>query len=459
MRTKISGCLLVLVLTGCTLLPSTSTPYSTPTKDLTPTKYVMPGETNTPLIPIPTATIRVTRSSPTLTPMVIPTTTPTTLPAQEVKVPSVVKVCPEQQVVPFKELELPSDTRLLVMPLNTGDDISSPQMFSPGDPNPKEIPNVTLEFGKGRVSPDHRWILFYLPGEDVHQYMIWVSSLDGKKQWPVIQISFPNYPTWVSDQEIYIIGAPDNENHEPLEMWEYMPILSINPFTMEQRTLTYIANEKLGRFYYGSVSIMGHSYAMIGRLNRVDYLYDYINEKELPVFHWLDEVDPFKLQRIPPVWVYDGDKFAVTVARSDGIDLALALDIHSAGEDKPYNAVMMKILMPEYLLPLYMYGFVPGKDMLALSRYGYISEVGGPSWFYILDFNNMVIKDYCFSIPGPVMPPRFSPDGRFAAFTIEDQPPSLDKTKNYIVILDLDMGIMAFLDGYSVLDWGVMIEQ
>ena len=73
MRTKILGCLLVLVLTGCSLHPATSTPYPTPTIALapshthfTPTLTEIPTATytatprNTPTVPSPTSTTTAT---------------------------------------------------------------------------------------------------------------------------------------------------------------------------------------------------------------------------------------------------------------------------------------------------------------------------------------------------------------------------------------------------------------
>jgi hypothetical protein len=134
--------------------------------------------------------------------------------------------------VPFEDLPLPQDIRLLVLP---GDPyigyIYSPLVFFPGNSTPHPIPNIGPASQYYQFSPDHRWIYFYKPGDTETYESVWVSSLDGGEQWQVMQINKNNYAVWVSEQEWFIVGSPNAEDYVQLGAWDIMPFLSINPFT------------------------------------------------------------------------------------------------------------------------------------------------------------------------------------------------------------------------------------
>lgn len=460
MRKPFGLIMFLLILTvGCTslsaspaLTPATLT-AARPVLNSTPTAIVTLQPTPTRIISAPTNPLLIN----------IPPTTISPAPTQEVFSPQLMSVCPKKQVVLFEELELPQDFRIMLLPSSVQ---SYPQVpakplsLSPGNPTPQPI--IDDELLSYDVSPNHQWISFYRPGDNEKRTTLWISSLDGKKQWPVIQLGGKGYlgfAVWVSDQEMFIVGSPRAEEYEELTIWDYFPFMSINPFTLEQRSLTYLAGGPMsGIHYYGALSSQGHSYALYGRLNLADYLYDYEQEKALPVFQWLNELDLVKSITIRPVWVYDGDKFAVTVARPDGLDVAMGLDIRSASEGKRYNEVMKKILLPERLLPLDVLGIGP-QGLLALQRAGYASPIGGPDWFYVFDYQNMSIRDYCLDLSDGVWSAEFSPDGRFAAFTLQRSGAMLNKSDHYVAIIDLDKGTVAYLEGYIVVGWGIVTES
>jgi hypothetical protein len=454
MKQLLSMVLLLLVLVvGCTSTPSSSGSPRLPTTSLT----IVPAI----ITPLPTS---VTTQQPTITstllpppepvPLNSPTSMVTSTPVQKVFSPELITICPSQQVVSFDALELHQDLRLLLLQgtVNSYPAVpSSPLIISPGDLIPQPI--LEDEFLTYQVSPDHKWISFERPGDDDNHLMLWISSLDGQQQWPVIPIAKNYYPVWTSENEIFIVGSPLAKE---LEIWDYFPFLSINPFTLEQRLLTYLAvSPAIGRYYYGSINIGGRSYAMYGRLNLVDYLYDYSQEIELPVFQWLNEIDLLGMQNIQPIWIYDENKFAVTVARSDGIDVALGLDIFWAGKEMRYPEVMKRIVLPEHLLPLFMLGIGSDEGLLALQRAGYSSPVGGPNWFYIFNYQSMEIRDYCLNLPDSVGRARFSPNGRFIALSLNDYSATSEQDKYSVVVIDLEKGTIAYLKGYTVVGWGI----
>ncbi|MEP7137485.1 MAG: hypothetical protein ABI904_21375 [Chloroflexota bacterium] len=416
------------------------------------------------LLPFSTKTPLVTKPSPNPTSVVTAVTqspTETNLNSeQSVISPQLVNNCPEKQIVLFEDLGLPKNLRLLLLP-NTVE--SYPQI--PGKPlsisseNPSPTTIFDDELYDYSVSPDHKWIYFGRPSVDEKYSVLWISSLDGRKQWPIIELGgkgYAGYASWVSEQEVFIIGSPHENEISALNLWEYMPFMSVNPFTLEQRPLTYLArNQQEGLFYYGAVSLDNRSFGMYGRLNRVDFVYDYENDKKLPAFLWLETVNPSDIQ-FTPIWVYGDGKFAVTITRPDGIDLAFNLDIQSARENKQYNDVMERIIFPERLLPSLVLGIVPVENLIALQRFDRFNSSQSGKWFYVLDYKNKIIYDYCLDLKDSVMRVKFSPDGKFIAFSLDNFTTNLEPDQHYIVILNLESGTIAYLKEYTLVDWGVV---
>ncbi len=448
---------LLILVTGCASPITTDEPTHTPITRIA-TDTAMPSIPTLTLVPqstiFPTATVPIQNTQ---------TASPTIIPGPDSIEPislQYLRVCPEQQIVPFEDLSLPQDIRLLVLP---GDPyigyIYSPLVFLPGNSTPHPIPNVGPASQYYQFSPDHQWIYFYKPGDTETYESVWVSSLDGGEQWQVMQINENNYAVWVSEQEWFIVGSPEADASERLETWEYMPYLSINPFTLEQRSLTYLAGGRTsGRFYHGFISTDSQTYTIYhdDKMTGIEfYLYDYTQEKSLAVFQWLKEMDILDLigrSGSPPIWVYDQDKFAVTVERPYGIDLALNVDIVLAREDRRYSEVMQGFLIPEHLLPANIEGIIPGSGDVAL-RCQDANNAVGSQWFYVLDYQSTALRDYCFSlIDLAAKRIVFSPDGRFAAITFN---PDRRENLPYIGILDLESGVMAYLYGYYMIDWYV----
>lgn len=381
-------------------------------------------------------------------------------PIQNIIVPQLIYICPETQIVPIEKLEIPKDFRLLLLPSSVKAYPQIPSKPLSLFPEASMVSTIfDYEIIDYSVSPDHRWIYFYLPSSDQKYQTLWVSSIDGKEQWPVIELSgkgYSGYASWVSEKEIFIIGSPNESDISVLDLWDYMPFLSVNPFILEQRQLTYLARDPIdGLFYYGAISLDEKTYGMYGRLNRVDFIYDYSNDRVLPAFLWLDAVEPFAMQFIKLIWVYD-NKFAVTIAQSDGIDLAFNLNIQLAGEDKLYNDVMERVIFPERLLPASVLGIVPGRDSIAMRRFDFLFPSENENWFYVFDYKNQYVADYCFDTKDSVNKTEISPDGRFVAFSFEKFDVEYEQEQFYIVVLDIVSGKRAYLEGYVLVGWGIV---
>ena len=381
---------------------------------------------------------------------------------QIVKSAKIIKTCPDRQIVSFKELNLPDNFRLIAL-MNTIELYpqipSKPYSISSVSVTPTPI--INDDVFTFQVSLDHKWIYYTRPNQENKFPVLWVSSIDGKENFPVIELGgkgYSGYANWSSDQEILIIGSPREDEISSLDAWEYMPFMSVNPFTLEKRRITYLAEKEAnkGLYYYGAFGVDNHSLGMFGRLNRVDFIYDFEQDKSYKVFSWLDSVNPSEMQLMPPVWVYDNGKFAVTVAQSDGFDLAFNLDIQSAGETRSYNDIMRRIVLPEYLLPASVLGIVPVKNLIAIQRLDFFNPNEGANWFYTYDNKNGVVYDYCFDLGASIKQIKFSPDGRFVALSLDGPASDTEQAKNYIAILSLENGKIVYVKGYSLADWGVV---
>jgi hypothetical protein len=409
---------------------------------------------------IATATLTITSEQTSIDTPTSPSSTNDAINRQEVISPQLKNICPEQQLIPIEELELSSDLRLLLLP---GSVEAYPP--TPGKPLSISLENlspITIfddELYEFSVSPDHKWIYFNRLGIDGKYPKLWISSLDGKTQWPVIDLEgrdFAGYAVWVSEQEIFIIGSPNKSEISALNPWEFMPFMGINPFTFEERQLTYLVRSpEDGLFFYGIANLEMHPFGMYGRLNRVDFIYDYEEDKALPVFSWLNEVNPFDMQFMKSIWVYDVGAFAVTIPHPDGIDLALNLNLQSAGENSQYDDVMKRIIFPKSLLPASVLGIVPNSDWIALQRFDFFDSSKGENWFYVLDYSNQIVYDYCFDLKDSVKRVKFSPDGKFVAFSLENFAADLEQDQHYVAILNLEIGTVTYLKGYVIIDWGV----
>jgi len=379
---------------------------------------------------------------------------------QNVISPQIKNICPEKKIVPIDELGLSGDHRLLLLSSTVESyprQPSKPMSISSESPIPTEI--FDDELYEYSISPNHNWIYFNRPSAEGNYMVLWVSSLDGKTQWPVMALDgngYAGYASWISEEEILIVGSPNKSEISSINPWEYSPFISVNPFTLEQRQLAYLArNPDDGLYYYDAVDLRGQPWGMYGKLNSVDFIYDYVSDESFSVFSWLDNVNPFDMQFVKPIWVYDESKFAVTVAHPDGIDLALNLDIQQIKENKQYDDVMERFIFPKLFLPASVLGIVPIKQWIALQRFDFFNSSEGENWFYILDYENQVIYDYCLDLQNSAKRIKISPDGKFVAFSMENFASNLEQDQHYVIVLNLENGKTFYLKGYVLVDWDI----
>lgn len=381
--------------------------------------------------------------------------------------PKIINLCPVERVVPLADLGLNAQTRLLMLPADV--DLHRPiktglWSLSPFEVIPQYISSIIPEEDEMvnddfQISPDYQWISFLRWKEGDADRALWISSLDGMQQWEVVKIRANSYAQWVSDKEMVIVGITDEERFENIEgripFYVYVPLLSINPFTLEAHPLTTLPEERTDRFLIDYFRNMDSSYELYsigaGPVDKF-VLYRYSDDTSQSVFKWLtgkDWVNAITMQ----IWLLADNTFTVTVTRPYGMDLASGLDLQAITLQQGYDEVMRKIVLPDKMMPFFVLARFPNNApflLLEQTTVDYYPPIG----FYVLDYQNMIIRDYCFdpSFRGDII--DISPDGHFLATTFYENPLTESGDK-WIVVLNLDTGYISYIPDYQFIGWGI----
>jgi hypothetical protein len=447
--------LLLMILVGC---GRRSTPLPEPTATATGTlkQNVTPAFVSTSQ-PSNMPTSHST-ASPSKTPTFIGTSIISSSPEQFT--PNIIKVCPSVREVELPAMHIPPEYHLLIIEgKQNGGRSVDPFLLFPDNSVIKQL-DVSANQANFGISPDYRWFSFYRSGDNEDYNILWVSSIDGSQQWPVIQLHRLNYAKWVSDDLMVIMGSPDAEDFEKFDLWDIKPFMAVNPFTKEQQPINYSGWGGTDRAYYDLLVYQDRLYLLIYEYTWAEvnfYLYDHEQDSSFPVFKMLKEVEPFQLMFMNvPIWFYDMNKYATTVAQEDGIDLAMGLDLNAAKEIEKYEEVMTRILLPEHLMQFHLLGIAPNTNWLLFQHLDFLPP-HGPLWGYTLDYPNRLIRDYCYDldIAGEV---KFSPDGRFIAFTQmksyqNEELIPYEKRMPDTIIMSLETGLITQIPDFTSVGW------
>lgn len=426
-----------------------------------------------PLAPSPPPTLSLVREgSPTLVP---PSPSAFHTPATETPQPTVhsiepevARVCPPQAQVPFGELGIDPAYRLIIRGV---DDAGRPQamVMSGSDTTPLSIPGTEMQEGWHLSgfgpSPSGRWLQLDYANPALTQYSIWYSSLDGLEQWRVLVLEAGSYTISVSDEEMVLIGVPEEDRSGGYMPWtELAPLVVINPLTGLSQDLPDLPTGALFQFYF---SYQDERYAVYDSISDPEYryyLYSYSDHISTPVFQWLSEVeDPYPTA--PATYRGSNGLFGATVSRSYGFDFAIDLTFAEISEDVPYHGIMQPVVLP-------------GRDTISANTAVYGEAENGPfavtrhrrhtmdpNSFYVFNYRTMTLMDYCLDayvspgaqVSGPV---SLSPDRRFMAARIEyltdDQWPIFEPRDT--VVLDTATGRFSRLEGCLAVGWAIVDE-
>ena len=382
--------------------------------------------------------------------------------------PEVVRVCPPQAQVPFGELGIDPAYRLI---LRGVDDAGRPRalVMSGSDTTPLSIPGTEMREGwylSGfGPSPSGQWLQLDYASPANTQYSIWYSSLDGLEQWRVLILEAGSYTISVSDEEMVVIGIPEQDRFDgQVPLTELAPLAVINPLTGLSQDLPDLPTGALFQLYF---SYQDERYAVYDSINDPEYryyLYSYSDHVSTPVFQWLSEVED-SYPTAPATYRGSNGLFGATVSRSYGFDFAIDLTFAEMLEDVPYAEIMQPVVLP-------------GRDTISANTAVYGEAENGPfavtrhrrhtmdpNSFYVFNYTTMTLMDYCL---GAYIPPgaqvsglvSLSPDHRFMAARIEyltdDQWPIFEPRD--ALVLDTLTGRFALLEGYLRVGWAIVDE-
>lgn len=367
---------------------------------------------------------------------------------------TVIEICPSSRFVPLEELGIPDQFRLIVLPMDLEkykDTVTGYHLISPTDSKIQYVdvstPAGTADHGY-IVSPDGQWMSYHRhSNNDSTNSTLWISSLNGEKQWKVKQLTDVNYSyQWISEDEIVIWGPQNydfSEAYPPLHY--YLPLAVINPFTLEEQPLASLPQEYIDGRQDGilAFSRSGTLYYMF-RLRRNDsyLLHNYKERSTQEVFEWLNGHGKDSFSR----WIHrEGDFFIITVDQPYGFDLSPKLSVSDITQQQNYSKIMRKIVLPEEFVQLRVTDMLPQTNLLSLYQYTDFYS-GSLILYFTLDPQNIKLMNYCFEIPRDAIVAD-SPDGNFIAI--------FEYPKSEITILNLKTGYASVLKDYHLVGWGV----
>jgi hypothetical protein len=371
-------------------------------------------------------------------------------------IPSIISRCIDQNEIPWENMINSVDSSMFVLSnsLYLSNSPSAPLIISPGHSLPKKM-NIPEEKSYFKLSPDQKWFS-YLKYIDNNQVEVWIVSTDGTHNNKIISTSKNNRVEWLSTDEIILIGSPDAEKFDELEPYQIMPFLMVNPFTGTQKSIPYIATDELpDRYFDKAIEIDGKLYTLFydWKTTGVEYyLYDYANEVSIPIFQWLKDIDPGKLtnNNFPVIWYYGDNQFAVVIDQNGGFDLALGLDLKQAEEKLSYNQIMSRVIVPEFVKSLLLLGINPTNNMLIFQNFD-LSGQTSINNLISFDLAKKEIIKYCPTKPGSYGYVHFPSSDRFIAVDLGST--GVNGEFDYVTVLDLETGQIAYLPNYVLLDW------
>lgn len=153
--------------------------------------------------------------------------------------PEIRHLCPESADVSLDQLALGTDTTLLVEPPSRDWDWDEDRLglyeISRGTLIPMPVDLLTLKNEVNglavAVSPNRQWLLIPRKSTTTGRVTQWISSSDGREQWPVISDRDADIGKWVDDRTV-VVGRFVEERHNPY-FFEFLRL--VDPFTGESR--------------------------------------------------------------------------------------------------------------------------------------------------------------------------------------------------------------------------------
>jgi hypothetical protein len=396
------------------------------------------------------------------------TVTPTIYQTLQSIKPSIIQMCTNgSNELPVDQIGLGNNLRLLVYPTNqyasgaiTGglwyisETITNPQIITNTNPISPWIYQSFIP------SPEGHWIKMQRYNEDYSQSAAWILSPDGLQKWLLDEGDFSVViPSWVSDKEMIGIGVPNPEQYEDLNWEDYIPLFSINPFTLETRNLEPLPEKAIYDRYFTQGS---ESYTIFheGHQPYDDWsVYNYNDHTKLPVLNWLVGREDVNFANSGITLQHDSNEnvlFYIYVQRPYGLDIAWNLNLDQISLPQKYEEAMTAISIPGEFSEVTIGPWVNENSVVIETMLGDITD-RKLDRFFLFNFENKTMREYCLDDERqPEI--QVSPDGHLLSLTYSSTE-SIGWTPEEVVILNLETGDITRIPDVGAVGWGVVDES
>lgn len=385
--------------------------------------------------------------------------TQTSIPPTELSIVSVVPEiqhhCPTEREIPFSQLEVKNNERLLL----TTDDFDV-WILNPNSDEPVKFP--FLDDPSIKISPDHLWVadLMLIDQDDdgPEVYSVRILSFEGTELPQEIRYTDNTTPylEWLTPNSIELWKPSGDINRCPIRK------VGFNPHTLEAYQIPDTLNDVSLECSTGPYN----KYIHTNPLQVIDYdgsqwiLSNLSNQETHAILPWLKETSSF-YRRFGLNWGENG--LAVVIPREEGFDMAYGQDVFSSSKDNPLFHVNVQGELTQSVLWWSRDGSQIGFDIAKEPwKNKNVLHPEFESKFQVYDAENNILYDYCLDrdlgLGGPNggidSKSLISLDEKFLVWTIYDP-----EANFYIlgsVILDLETGYYSWLENYSVVGWGLI---
>jgi hypothetical protein len=181
-----------------------------------------------------------------------------------------------------------------------------------------------------------------------------------------------------------------------------------------------------------------------------DYqLYDPLTDTSQQVLSWLSSAGEPTINK--SIDVTAAGRIIIRFGRPYGLDVSAAMDIDAVVASSNYTQTMQPIGLPESVLPVQLSLLSRNAAGMILYRASLDDPEGATPLFYWLDLQRQVLNDYCFDATNAFA--EISADGKFVAFTRHHLPSQAPVPKS-ILVVNLETGYIAQVEGYRFIGWG-----
>jgi hypothetical protein len=414
--------------------------------------------------------------TPTLVKSIIPTEKTTPTPPAEIINPTIVTVCPKNREVPLENIGFDPHLQLLLIPPENDPHLPSKDgIWKVSDSNlePQLIPNTTPTNGRGiygyETNSNGNWLTYYQSETDSYTNTLHITSLDGKNYWDVIALDSSSFFQWINDKEGVIIGIPNTVERSGSYSEKIMPLLRINPFTLTIDQLPLLPENSIYLTYFIDKNEPHSIYYKKGNPSADGFpifadfkLFSYNSNSQQPVFTWLtnnQQVNKSNLM-VYSWYINTNIQFGTVVGKDYGIDMSMNLNPELIKANTSYTATMDSIKIPGNFDSTIAYPLIP-ENSIGIERFNFHSNFNQLSHSYVLNYGNMILKDYCINRENDLTTEDVSPDGKFIAYTFFDQTSSgsYSTSAKEVIILNLETGNISRIPNWRAIGWGYIPDE